>query len=195
SSFSIEITWWSGFADEVRIEGAPEIGLAELYRRLLALPLARFMTSLVVGHSGDRTYKPLLSAMAELAPPPHLRSLVLGDVRPGYRIAVDNPVLQATLDRVPTLVRLELRNAHGLVGPLASDQLRELVLVDTGQRDVANDLYEVTTSELPALVELTVLRGYARALLRGLVGTPLLRTVQLLTLRHCQLEDRELALV
>jgi uncharacterized protein (TIGR02996 family) len=198
-TFALTVTWRSGFADEIRIESTEQIELVDIYTQLLALPIVRFMTKLVVGRpvfgASDGSYKPLLSTVVHFEPPPHLQTLVLGDVRPGQTVLVNVHKLQATLDRCTQLERLAIMNARGIIGPLASERLRSLSITNMGEPSLGHDLYEIASSALPALTELTMLHAYARSILRNLPGSSLLGTLTTLSMRHGGLDDHDLLLV
>jgi uncharacterized protein (TIGR02996 family) len=164
---ALEITWRSGFADEIRIQRVPKIALHDLYAQLRKLPLMRFTTKLVVGsptlpspYLEQGSYRQLLSTIANDGAPAHLRTLVLGDIPLSQRVSLDIGDLRPVVERCVALEELEL-----------------------------------TRSTLPALTELSVLNGYGTVLLGLLVKSPLLEQLQSLTLRRCHLQDPDLEII
>ncbi|MBA3397653.1 MAG: hypothetical protein H0T89_33830 [Deltaproteobacteria bacterium] len=191
---ALQITWRSGFADEVRIQRAPKLELHDLWSQLRKLPISRFMTKLVVGsptlpspYLEQGSYRQLLSTIAKDGAPAHLRTLVLGDIPLAQRVSLDlgdlRPVVESCLD----LQHLEVKRGMGILGPLVSTSLQRLVL-----ENIAEPLRDVPRSSLPALSELSVINGYGTVLLRLLLEVPLLDQLSALTLRRCHLQDPDL---
>lgn len=194
---ALEITWRSGFADEMRIQRVPKIMLHDLYAQLRKLPLMRFTTKLVVGsptlpspYLEQGSYRQLLNQIANDGAPAHLRTLVLGDIPLSQRVSLDIGDLRPVVERCTALEELELKRGMGILGPLVSERLRRLVL-----DNIAEPLRELTRSTLPALTELAVLNGYGTVLLALLVKSALLGQLQSLTLRRCHLQDPDLEII
>ncbi len=194
---ALDITWRSGFADEIRIQRVPKLALHDLYAQLRKLPLTRFTTRLVVGsptlpspYLEQGSYRQLLAAIANDGAPAHLRSLVLGDIPLTQRVSLDIGDLRPVVAHCHELVELELKRGMGILGPLVSDRLRRLVF-----DNIAEPLRELPRSTLPALTELSVLSGYGTVLLGLLVKSPLLETLTSLTLRRCHLQDPDLEMI
>ena len=194
---ALEITWRSGFADEIRIQRVPKIALHDLYAQLRKLPLMRFTTKLVVGsptlpspYLEQGSYRQLLNTIANDGAPAHLRTLVLGDIPLSQRVSLDIGDLRPVVERCVALEELELKRGMGILGPLASERLRRLVF-----DNIAEPLRDLTRSTLPALVELAVLNGYGTVLLGLLVKAPMLEQLSSLTLRRCHLQDPDLEII
>lgn len=194
---ALEITWRSGFADEIRIQRVPKLALHDLYAQLRRLPLVRFTTKLVVGsptlpspYLEQGSYRQLLNTIANDGAPAHLRTLVLGDIPLSQRVSLDIGDLRPVVANCQALEDLELKRGMGILGPLVSDRLRRLVF-----DNIAEPLRDLTRSTLPALTELVVLNGYGTVLLGLLAKSPLLAQLQSLTLRRCHLQDPDLELI
>jgi len=194
---ALEITWRSGFADEIRIQRVPKIALHDLYAQLRKLPLMRFTTKLVVGsptlpspYLEQGSYRQLLNTIANDGAPAHLRTLVLGDIPLSQRVSLDIGDLRPVVAHCHALEDLELKRGMGILGPLTSERLRRLVF-----DNIAEPLRDLTRSTLPALTELSVLNGYGTVLLGLLAKSPLLEQLQALTLRRCHLQDPDLEII
>ena len=194
---ALEITWRSGFADEIRIQRVPKIALHDLYAQLRRLPITRFTTRLVVGsptlpspYLEQGSYRQLLASIANDGAPAHLRTLVLGDIPLSQRVSLDIGDLRPVVAHSHALEELELKRGMGILGPLTSDSLRKLQF-----DNIAEPLRELTRSTLPALRELSLLNGYGTVLLGLLVKSPLLDQLQSLTLRRCTLQDPDLEMI
>lgn len=194
---ALEITWRSGFADEIRIQRVPKIALHDLYAQLRKLPLMRFTTKLVVGsptlpspYLEQGSYRQLLNQIANDGAPAHLRTLVLGDIPLSQRVSLDIGDLRPVVERCTALEELELKRGMGILGPLTSERLRRLVF-----DNIAEPLRELTRSSLPALADLAVLNGYGTVLLGLLAKSELLGRLQSLTLRRCHLQDPDLEVI
>lgn len=194
---ALEITWRSGFADEIRIQRVPKIALHDLYAQLRKLPLMRFTTKLVVGsptlpspYLEQGSYRQLLNTIANDGAPAHLRTLVLGDIPLSQRVSLDIGDLRPVVERCVALEELELKRGMGILGPLSSERLRKLVF-----DNIAEPLRDLTRSTLPGLRDLAVLNGYGTVLLGLLVKAPMLDQLQSLTLRRCHLQDPDLELI
>jgi uncharacterized protein (TIGR02996 family) len=194
---ALEITWRSGFADEVRIQRVPKIMLHDLYAQLRKLPMMRFTTKLVVGsptlpspYLEQGSYRQLLNQIANDGAPAHLRTLVLGDIPLAQRVSLDIGDLRPVVERCTALEELELKRGMGILGPLVSERLRRLVL-----DNIAEPLRELTRSTLPVLADLAVLNGYGTVLLGLLAKSALLDQLQSLTLRRCHLQDPDLEII
>ena len=194
---AVEITWRSGFADEIRIQRVPKLALHDIYAQLRRLPLSRFTTRLVVGsptlpspYLEQGSYRQLLQTIASDGTPAHLRMLVLGDIPLSQRVSLDIGDLRPVVANCHALEELELKRGIGILGPLVSDSLRRLQF-----DNIAEPLRDLPRSTLPALRDLAVLNGYGTVLLGLLVKSPLLVQLQALTLRRCNLQDPDLELI
>jgi hypothetical protein len=166
SAPALEVTWHGGFADTVSIESpGGTLELADIYRALRGLPLARFLRRLEVGR-GD--YAGFMTALGA-DPPPTLAELILHGQE--EVLGQSRVVRKSRLRRRPTpfeprdvhavidgrlfaaLPALEVLHMHCLIdGLLAIDAptLRFLVV------SLANDaIDELALSSLPALESLT----------------------------------------
>lgn len=194
---ALEVTWRSGFADEIRMQRVPKIALHDLYAQLRRLPLVRFTTKLVIGsptlpspYLEQGSYRQLLGAIGNDGTPAHLEKLVLGDIPLSQRVSLDIGDLRPVVANCHSLEELELKRGMGILGPLVSESLRRLHF-----DNIAEPLRELTRSTLPALRELAVLNGYGTVLLGLLVKSPLLDQLQSLTLRRCTLQDPDLEVI
>ena len=166
----LEVEWQLGFAEEVRLRGAEQLPIHEVYARLRELPLSRQILRLVVGptdatlrpgdrvypHSVGPSYEPLLDAMLEHGIPSRLRELVLGDDQAHRRPALQLGHVRAIVEAAPALEALRIVGGHGDI-VLASERLRVLELRDVTR----DDLQRLGRAELPGLEEL-VLRARDR---------------------------------
>jgi uncharacterized protein (TIGR02996 family) len=194
---ALEVTWRSGFADEIRIQRVPKILLHDLYTQLRKLPMFRFTTKLVVGsptlpspYLEQGSYRQLLSAIANDGAPAHLRTIVLGDIPLSQRVSLDIGDLRPVVAHSTSLEELELKRGMGILGPLVSERLRRLVF-----DNIAEPLRDLTRSTLPALRELVLLSGYGTVLLGLLAKSQMLGSLQSLTLRRCHLQDPDLEII
>jgi uncharacterized protein (TIGR02996 family) len=166
----LEVDWRLGFAEAVRLRGADQLPIHEVYARLRELPLSRHILRLVVGtpdaglrltdrvypHTIGPSYEPLLDAMLEHGIPSRLRELVLGDVQVHRRPMLRLGHVPAVVEAAPALEALRIVGGHGDLA-LASERLRLLELWEV----TPDDLHRLADAALPGL-EALVLRAQSR---------------------------------
>lgn len=165
----VEVAWRLGFAEEVRIRGAEQLPIHEVYARLRELPLSRQILKLVAGppdtnaRPGDDvypspTYAPLTGAMLEHGIPSRLRELVLGYDRVGVRPLLHVGDTRAVVEAAPALEVLRIFGGAGPMGShhgdlgFASERLRVLELYDLAREDLPS----LARAALPNLEELVL---------------------------------------
>ncbi|HWO23848.1 MAG TPA: hypothetical protein VNO30_34135 [Kofleriaceae bacterium] len=166
----LEVSWRLGFAEDVRLRGAEQLPIHEVYARLRELPLSRQILRLVAGtpdaglgpadriypHTIGPSYEPLLDAMLEHGIPSRLSELVLGDVQVHQRPVLRLGHVPAVVEAAPALEALRIVGGHGDLA-LASERLRLLELGDV----TLDDLHRLADAQLPGL-EALILRARAR---------------------------------
>ncbi|MBA3542533.1 MAG: hypothetical protein H0T79_23155 [Deltaproteobacteria bacterium] len=186
---ALEVSWSTGFAEEVRLQHAMGSALEDTYAALQRLPLAREIRKIVVGDPGagpyGPTYRGLVNAMVASGTPPHLHTLVLGDVTAATRARIHAGDLRPLISAMTELETLDVGAGSGTLGPLVAPKLRRLAIAGL-------DPATVVASELPALVELDVRGAPAEILLSQLPRSALLGNLKKLAIVRCGLGDIEL---
>ncbi|HEU0034110.1 MAG TPA: hypothetical protein VFQ53_25960 [Kofleriaceae bacterium] len=191
---ALEVTWHMGFADEVLLRRIPQLDLHEIYAHLRELPIGGLVTKLVFAEQSlpqqwvERgSYVELVRTMSKLGVPPHLRALVLGAVPQRLRAGIEVGDLRPVLAASPTLEELEVHGGGGYVGALISPRLRKLTLDGV--------MLELAESNLPSLVELTLMNTGRTWLVHSLLDSELLGQLRSLVLRRCGLDTSHLDMI